>query len=74
MASAAPEMKPMIPINGIHPTTDKKQHNPIDQEAFYSPEHLHERQERQARRDALKHYRDPIANLPLNHCWEIPGR
>lgn len=49
-------------------------HNPLDPEAFYSPEHLKERQERQARRDALKGYRKPIETLPLNHCWEIPGR
>jgi hypothetical protein len=74
----APSVDPAAPdaaTNGEH-------HNPIDPEAYsaatngelYSPDHLKEREERQARRDVLKQYRDPISSLPLNHCWEIPGR
>lgn len=54
--------------NAVH------EHNPADPEAFYSPDHLKEREERQARRDVLKGYRKPIEQLPLNACWEIPGR
>lgn len=51
-----------------------KQNNPVDQEAFYHPDHARERAERQARRDDLKVHRNNIEVLPINHCWEIPGR
>jgi len=50
------------------------EHPPADPEAFYSPDHRKEREERQARRDFLKIHRNPIETVPLNHCWEIPGR
>lgn len=70
---AAPPPANPAPADGVHP---KVEHiaNPLDPEAFYSPEHLQERQDRQARRDVLKQYREPISALPINHCWEIPGR
>ena len=73
-----PVANPSVPAENVqHPLVsdaDGKLHNPLDEEAFYSPEHLKERQERQARRDVLKQYRAPIGDLPVNHCWEIPGR
>lgn len=56
------------------PTNANRPHNPLDPEAFYSSEHNKERQERQLRRRQLKEFRKPIAQLPLNHGWEIPGR
>ena len=70
---AHPAPASLPPADGIHPKIEHN-HNPIDPEAFYSPEHLQERQDRQARRDVLKKYRETISALPINTVWEIPGR
>ena len=75
--NAAPRLHPLIPMNGgdhLGAAPTDRLRIPKDEEAFYSPEHLKERQERQARRDVLKQYREPLYTLPLNHSWEIPGR
>ena len=74
MPSSHPKIPSEAPAAPNGATNGDHAHNPVDPEAFYSPEHLKEREERQARRDVLKQYRDPISTLPLNHCWEIPGR
>ena len=52
----------------------EKVHTPKDPEAFYSPDHKKERQERQIRRDELKPIRQRIEEIPINNLWEIPGR
>ena len=80
MAQGDKQMPPGINDGQAPPPADQtlaeanRSHNPLDPEAFYSSEHHKERQERQSRRKQLKEFRRPIAQLPLNHQWEIPGR
>lgn len=84
--SAAVEIAAKTPIKDTIPHPDDKstpvdapsralsEHNPKDPSAFYSPDHAREREERQARRNFLREYRNRIDLIPHNHMWEIPGR
>ena len=58
---------------GVHPT-GAHPHLPTDGEEGPGVDRQKEREERQARREVLKEFRKPVAGLPTDQLFEIPGR
>ena len=58
---------------GVHPTAAHP-HLPTDGEEGPGVDRQKEREERQARREVLKEFRKPVAGLPTDLLFEIPGR
>ena len=65
-ANAAAVQKSMKTANVSTPV-----HTPKDPEALYSPDHKKEREDRQARRDYLRKFRETVDKIPCSHYWEV---
>ncbi len=64
--SSLMKLEPQAVAMGAHPL--------LQASAWHGSDRQKEREEREARRRVLRKAREPIARLPVDHMFEIPGR